>query len=554
MRTGLTRRWSPLMAIGVMAGVFGLTFGSVGCRKPVTTPTANNKAASAPVTAQVTEIEDQLKSALYQLQPENLNIDARLDDAVSVLNNWWAAVEEAGLKPVGLTPPAIPERRVSEAVRTDLQRDRFDLWDGRAIRAAYLAKAIADQVTEGASSDLERIVRVFDWTCRNIALESEDVSHRPITLYELLVIGRGSPADRAWVMGAVLKQLRWDLVILHVPGAKFADPEAAWLAGVPQGGEIYLFDLRLGLPVPGASEPGAKDAAPPATLSQVLAQPELLQALAARTDQPFEPGVEQLQTAGVAVYSEPTSWSPRMWNVEQLLPGESLCVLYEAPDSLGEAPGVFQRVAQLQKHWSPEQVQLWSYPTEKEAGYREMDERGRRWIEERIAPFLMPAVIQYDREQRPVGLTQSMQQLRIRTDQLSGKRVSAIAQYMTIRQLSVSSPPEPSYGPLYQQAADDAFYWSSVCKYESGDLETAAKSLSDYLKRYRRNGRSVASARSLLADCLAAQGKYDDAVQTVRVQESDDPYRARHAVLMRRWTALAGTAATQPAAQASPQP
>jgi tetratricopeptide (TPR) repeat protein len=543
MRTGVPqRRWLLL--------VMGLAVVAAGCGRPkASSPAAaTGSPGAAPSSAQLAEIEDQLRSALYQLQPENLNIDSRLDDAVSVLNNWWAAVKEANLEPKGLILPPIPADRVPEGLETDLDRDSYGLLDGRAIRAAYLARAIADHVTEGADKELDKIVGVFDWCCRNLSLESEDLSNRPFTLYELLVIGRGSPADRAWAMGAILKQLRWDLVLLSPPGTDFNVPDAPWLVGVPLDGELYLFDLRLGLPIPQgeSAEPGQ----PPATLAQVLAHPEWLQTLRTGDDQPYAPSAEQLASAELLVYTEPISWSPRMWRVEQLLPGDSLCVLYDAPGPLGDAPGVFQRIAELRPEWTPEQVQAWKYPGEHEAQFIRMDDRQRLWIERQIAPFLMPMELLPGRDGQPPTLSQTMQQLRTRTEQLHGQRAKAVSQYVTIRQLSVDPPPQQGLRPLYLEAADDAFFWSGLCKFESGDYEAAAKAFADYLKRYRRNGRSVAAARSLLADSYAALGQYPDALATIEVEESDDPYRARHAVLSRRWANQ-----VKPAEQAAtPQP
>ncbi|HUQ69355.1 MAG TPA: hypothetical protein VM165_07530 [Planctomycetaceae bacterium] len=534
------RHGVPLAMIALAA----VALGHSGCQDKAAAPNAAGKAATPVSSAQVGEVEDQLKSALYQLQPEHLNIDSRLDDAVSVLNNWWAAVKEAGLKPQGLTPPELPEGRVSDAQRSALQRDSFGPEDGRAIHAAYFAKAVADQVTEDATGELDRIVKVFEWICRNIALDADDVSTRATTLYETLIVGHGCPADRAWVMGAVLKQLRWDLVILHPPGVMMEMPDAAWVAGVPHEGEIYLFDLRLGLPIPNGNTPDR-----PATLRQIIAHPDWLSALSPRSDQPYEPSAEQLKSAEVAVYTTPVSWSPRMWSVEQLLPGDLLCALYEPPNKFGDADGVFERVAKTGEGWTADRIQVWGYPADHEARYAKMDERAGKEVYALLVPFLMPVELREDRESKRKSLVQTMQQLQIRTDQLYGRRTDAVSQYVTIRQLAVATPPEQGLAPIYQQAADDAFYFSCVCKYEAGDLETAAKSLGDYVKRSRRGGRWGAAARSLLADCLAAQGNTTAAVQTVRAQESDDPYRARHAILINRWSAKPMSA--EPAVEAS---
>jgi hypothetical protein len=519
---------------------------AIGCKGSTSAPTPSAPKAGTPGAAQVGELEDQLKSALYQLQPENLNIDSRLDDAVSVLNNWWAAIKEAGLKPQGLTLPELPRDRLTEPERERLERDSFGPEDGRAIHTAYFAKAIADHAMEDASSELARITKLFEWTCRNIALDVDPTPDRPATLYEILIMGHGSPADRAWVLGALLKQQRWDLVLLHPAGAKIVDPETAWLAGVVLDNDVVLFDLRIGLPVPNADKPGQ-----PATLRQVLAHPEWLSALSPRADQPYEPNAEQLLTAEVEVFATPVSWSPRMWSVEQLLPGESLCVLYDPPGKLGDADGVFDRIAKAGEGWSADKLAVWGYPADRETQFATPDQRRQRLLDSEMVPFLMPVEERVSRETNTRSLVQTMQQLQIRTDQLYGRSIEAVSQYVTIRQLAVTAPPQqqPALASMYQRAADDAHYFSSVCKVESGDLDEAVRALTDYVKKSRRGGRWGAAARSLLADCLAAQGKLEQAMQTVRVQESDDPYRPRHAVLIRQWGAKA-----KPAEKTEPTP
>ena len=60
--------------------------------------------------------------------------------------------------------------------------------------------------------------------------------------------------------------------------------------------------------------------------------------------------------------------------------------------------------------------------------------------------------------------------------------------------------------------------------------------LNDYLKRYRRTGQWADEARLLLAETHLAQGEVEEALQALRVQESDDPYRDRLAIMARVWT------------------
>jgi hypothetical protein len=92
--------------------------------------------------------------------------------------------------------------------------------------------------------------------------------------------GEGSSRERAFVWFALLQQLDLDVCVIAVPD-KSAGPRP-WLAGVliPNGDktEVYLFDARLGLAVPGPKGQGI------ATLAQLQADPHLLDQLKSGVD------------------------------------------------------------------------------------------------------------------------------------------------------------------------------------------------------------------------------------------------------------------------------
>ena len=87
-------------------------------------------------------------------------------------------------------------------------------------------------------------------------------------------------------------------------------------------------------------------------------------------------------------------------------------------------------------------------------------------------------------------------------------------------------------------ASEDAFYWTSLCKFELGEYATAVELLSDYLKKYDRKGKWYFSARSLLAQSYSELDRLPEAIATLERTSSDDPYRAANAVRMRRWAAM----------------
>jgi hypothetical protein len=372
---------------------------------------------------------------------------------------------------------------------------------------------------------------MFEWVCRNVTLAPEE-EQLPLTFYEIAIIGRGSAADRAWVFGEILKQRRLDAVMLRAKD----NPTGPLLIGVPWEGEVYLFDPQLGLPLPRGDEPSAAQSSRPATLKQVRENPDWLKALSARSDQPYEPTAEQLADPQVDAFTTVTSWTARMWNLEQLLPGEALCFVYEAPDTLGEAPGVFARVAAADPAWQADKVGAWPYPLQRgfQFSQLQLDPNLAREMQAATAPLAAPMEVLKD-EEGHARRKETMLQLKSRTMQLQGRHAEAVANFVTIRLLANTPPPEASWGPIYNRAAEDAYYWSCVCKFETGDYKDAGTSLAEYLRRYRRGGKWLGPAALLLAECHRAQEQLPQAIQALKTATPDEAYRATMAVLAKRW-------------------
>jgi hypothetical protein len=520
-------------------------------------PSASNRAnvpqsegTSSASSTQLAEIEDQLKSALYQLQPENLGIDSQLSDAVSVVNSWWSAVEQAGLKPTGLAAAPIPEDRLPAEVRTDLESSQFTELDGQYIRDAYLSKAIVDHLSKSGEDELSRIVRMFGWVCRAIAVTSEDEPLPPLMGYEALVIGYGRPEHRAWVFAKLLKQLRIDAVVLQV-ATESPDEAAPWIVGVLWEQQVYLFDPRLGLPVPAGTNDTSAWPDRPATLAEILQNPDWLKPLTVRSDQPYEPSAEQLQSATVHLIESPSAWAPRMWSLEQLLPGESLCVLYDAALPIAESAGAFARVAAGHPGWKADQIQLWPFYQTVERR-KPVTEGEVVQLQSMFAELSMPISYEQNDKTQQTRRVETRRLLKVRTRHLMGQYSDAIGQYVTIRQLVVIQAPEPQLAPLYARAAEDAHLWSAQCKREAGDLAGAATMLTDFLKRGRR-GRWAASTRMLLAETLVQLNQLPEAITALKLAvPDDDAYRTAQAILLKRWTALESKEPATPATSAAP--
>lgn len=533
---GVMVRRQKLGWVGWVAlGLIGLT----GC--PARTPATNSNTTpgdKAAASAQVAEIEDQLKSALYQVQPENMGIDSRPEDAVSILNNWWGAVQAAKLEPTGATPPSIPADRLPESARTELERDLFTIEDARYLRECYLALDIVGVVTGKTDGDLAKVSRLFDWVCRNVTLLNEDEPAPALTFYEIVVLGRGRPQDRTIVFSHLLRQLRLDTLVLRTAGD---DP--AWVVGVPIDGAVYLFDFRLGMPLPRGEAAGSGS---PATLAEILAHPDWLKTLEPRSDQPYEPNAEQLKDATVHVVTSVVAWAPRHWRLEQLLPGDQLAVLYDPPASLGEGPGVFQRVAAAHPGWTADRIQLDTDLLAAAARYATGQDANNKLIQAAQLSLTVPFEPSRDANSaQGMKLVPSFRQLKTRTMQLQGRYGDAVANYVTVRQLGVVMPPDPGLVQLYSRASEDAFFWSCVCKVEAGQHAAAVDGLNDYLKRYRRGGRWLVGARQLLADSYLALDRVPDAITALKTTLPDDPCRAAIAIQLKRLAAKSEAPATE---------
>ena len=200
---------------------------------------------------------------------------------------------------------------------------------------------VADEV---ASEELTKVLKLFDWTIRNIQLaplldyptipanteQSGKVSPQlglpgpgySRTNRDVLTLGVGDWWQRARIFVLLARQQGIDVVLLGLP-AEFGERNQPWLTAAIIGKELYLFDLNKGLPVLNA------DKTEIVTLKQLkeninFAQTQLP---AAHQQQPQETldGLVGLIEADVVAVSH------RMAILEKYLTGERQMVLSVAP-------------------------------------------------------------------------------------------------------------------------------------------------------------------------------------------------------------------------------
>ncbi len=280
---------------------------------------------------------------------------AHFDQAVKNLNQYFAGTDPAEYQ----LDSAAREYLISQAgpqAINQLQGQEWTIRDTRHIEDCMMYYAIANRVA-GAGDDLVRARRVFDWIIRQVELVPAGsfgagrlgpAFSRP---YDVLVRGMASEsegtiwAERAWIFMALCRQLGIDAGLITftrgntldammpqqdpTAARRAAKPRVVWICGVLAGDQIYLFDARLGLEVPGPGGQGV------ATLEQALADSSILERMALPGLAPYSASRAALLSSptkiGILIDSSPGYFSPKMKLLQRELSGNDRAILFNDP-------------------------------------------------------------------------------------------------------------------------------------------------------------------------------------------------------------------------------
>lgn len=212
-----------------------------------------------------------------------------------------------------------------------------------------LNEGLDDEAAETLSDSL----KVFDWVTRNILLiddtQVEDgqvdelrLNEREESLaaagvvgpgykryvWQTLLYGRGDAVERAKLFMLCLRNLDIDSVLFATKSGK------PWCVGVPAGGKYYLFDAKMGLPIPG------KKSGSIATLAEVRSNDELLTGLDLTNEESLEDETDywvkpdEIKELDALIYITPESVSKRMAALENSLTGEDRLILAFSADDI----------------------------------------------------------------------------------------------------------------------------------------------------------------------------------------------------------------------------
>ncbi|MCH8828675.1 MAG: transglutaminase family protein [Planctomycetes bacterium] len=512
----------------VVAGIAMFCLQTVGCER------ADQQ---EPQTGNAKEIacDEKLDDLLSGLQPDQLGIaaEARMDNILSQLNDWSRTCGKDVKLTVKLKPATIdllckvmPPEELKK-----IDRQKFDARDARHIRNSILFKQIATFATRESNDEIGRAVDLFYYVIRNIELMNRAPTSVRVPPFRTLLFGRGTAEDRAWLFAELLRQIKIPAVILQPKtdqgDGKPEEQTAPFLVGVVSDQKkIFLFDTRLGLPIPGpkANEEKTPLIRRPATLEEFLTIPGIAKSL---NTENFQYAIQPagLKDARVFLIGQRSTWTLRMKRLQWSLKPGPKPILFDELDA--DSDGLIVRIVELSnQRWQADEIGVWPYPDATWLAFEQKNEKQDRELLILQRPFGAPMSITVNSNARSVVLSPGTSgQLQSRIKQLMGDFRAAIASFVNVR-LNCMKPPikktdkktdkkdQPAAVDsrlirrwmlerdrvLLQTAEEDASLWTGTCKFEQADYEGVRDHLEGegHLSRYP-NGRRINQCRYLLA-------------------------------------------------------
>jgi hypothetical protein len=524
-----------------------------GCSGPAAT---SREPSGVRVTPAVSEdVREQLLDGAVAVldRLEDYDEESAFAQVFDRLNQWSHAAANAGVPLAANWKPdplfnSLPERLRVGTSQGALESAVFDAaTDVAVLRDQRWLADIASSARGDAVEDLDIAKNLFRWTVRSLAVVSDppmvatesSPGSRWFLPGEILLAGRASPAQRAWIFLELLRHARLEGVMLAT-GDPAKGGVRAWIPALVSGGEAWLFEPTYGLPVPGPDGTGV------ATARQAAADPAILERLSVG-ERSYPVKAADMAGLSVLVAADPWSLSRRMRAVDEQLVGSrgiSLAVdagavatraLAALPDGPpGPADGGAGAAASGRRG-------LWEFPWE--VLLRRRQDAGR--LQAALAREL--AVMSVSLAQatggdavggrRSTRIVRPLYAARLREfrGELDGPE-GAKAGYLAARpgRQAINEavkllPPEQAdrMRRLFEQMKEDATYWLGVLTLAEGEPSTAVDYLGRMILDAAPDSTWTDAARVNLAQALIALGRTDDAVACLEADASPQRFGSR---------------------------
>lgn len=448
------------------------------------------------------------------------------EQAFDRINQWSrTAPVTAGWQPDPLVA-TLPERLRSAAAPLD--RSAFDAsGDVTLLRDRIWLASIARQARGDAADDVAVATRLFDWTVRSLALVSDPPmvpsTATPGTRWmlpgEILLCGRASAAQRAWIFLLLARQCGLDGAMLATANAD--GRPRPWVPVVVSGGEAYLFEPTYGMAVPGPGGEGV------ATVRQAATDAAVLAALSL-PDRPYPLGPADMAGLSVLVVADPWDLSQRMASLDAALASK-----HGVRVAVAASPSAASVVAALPSA-ETRATGIWDFPWESVA--RRRDAATETLVRKELAALDL-AFVEAGPAGRPPRTVRPLFAARVREfrgdlDGPDGAKAAYLAARPARAVLAEAMrplSPEQAEGVsrLYGRMKEDATYWLGVLTLGEGEYEAAV----DYLERMTLlatpDSRWTDAARTNVARAFIGLGRIDDAVRMLRADGSPQRFGSR---------------------------
>ncbi len=505
-----------------------------GCGQPPTptpTQTADGLTAAAVPQAVRDTLLDGAIAVLGRL--DDYDEPAAFAQVFDRLNQWNHA-EAAAWRTAAWQPDpllgTLPERLRPDAEVGRLGAVDFEAGvDVVALRDQRWLADVARQARGDAVDDLAIAENLFRWTVRSLAIVTDppmvpgdtNPGMRWFSPGEILLAGRASAAQRAWIFLELLRHAGLEGAMLATGGSEAATARP-WIPAVVSGGEAYLFEPTYGMPVPGPGGDGV------ATARQAMADPAILAGLSL-PDRPYPLQAADLRSMWVLVAAGPAALSRRMQRLEARLAGASeMSLSIDVTAVAGRAATAAGITA--------DRVGLWAFPWE--TALRRGLPATRAAASAELA--VMSLAMQRTATDEPFSRGRVLRPLyAARVREFRGDFAGpegAKAAYLAARPPAAAvaaataglPPPQAeAMRRLYAQMKEDATYWLGVLTLAEGDNEAAV----DYLERMMLgaspDSRWTDAARVNLAQAFLALGRTADAVTALQGDASPQRFGSR---------------------------
>ena len=540
------------VAIG---GMVGLLLGC-GSPPPPPAPTAQEEVRVIPAVSE--DVRQQLLDGAVAVldRLDDYNEESAFSQVFDRLNQWSHAAVIAGA-PLATTwqvDPlfaALPGRLRDGTTPESLGSSVFDAaTDIIALRDQRWLADIAATARGDAVEDLDIASNIFRWTVRSLAVVSDPpmaaTEATPGTRWflpgEILLSGRASPAQRAWIFLELLRHAGLDGVMLAT-----GNPDRgvrAWIPAVISNGEAWLFEPTYGTPIPGPDGVGI------ATARQAASDPSILKRLSF-SDRSYPVQAGDITGLSVLVAADPWSLSRRMRAVDEQLVGARSMKLALDASALGEralqalpaaeTAAVDQAEAGGGTVGGVRRCGLWEFPWEVLARRRSDAARVQATVGRELAVMTVEIAQSTGGDgmggRRSTRIVRPLYAARLREfrgdyDGPDGAKVSYLAARpgrQAIADTLKAVPPEQAEGVkrLFEQMKEDATYWLGVLTLAEGENATAVDYLGRMTLEAAPDSRWTDAARVNLARALAGLGRTEEAVKLLREDASPQRFGSR---------------------------